>query len=130
MSLSNDARHVIIPTDKQVAKQLHITPCEPAYPLFLRQPYLNIKQAFQTVLSEEHRRAAYAASHPDVKPNARAMSRITTGKLVGKDGQDRIKGLGFYSTITGMLDKLNLGGFEGRQHCGLDVSCRNHTKVA
>jgi hypothetical protein len=25
-------------------------------------------------------------------------------------------------TITGMLEKLGLGEFEGRQHCGLDVS--------
>lgn len=108
----------------EIPKQLHITPTTPSYPLYLRQPYLNIKQAFQTVLSEEYRRKGYAADHPGVAPNARALSRITTGKLVGKDGQERLKGLGFYSTITGMLEKLELGAFEGRQHCGLDVSLK------
>lgn len=65
----------------------------------------------------------YAAKHPNDPPNERSLSRITTAKIVGKPTQERFKGLGFYQTITGMIGRLGLGEFEGRQHCGLDVSC-------
>ncbi|WWD04520.1 hypothetical protein V865_002590 [Kwoniella europaea PYCC6329] len=107
-----------------VPKQLHITPPDP-FPNYFHGPYLNIKFAVQSVLSELHRRSSYAAEHPNDPPNKRALSVITTskvGQLEKKNGKakDYGKGKGFYFNIPGMLEVMGLGGFEGRQHSGLD----------
>ncbi|WRT69622.1 uncharacterized protein IL334_006611 [Kwoniella shivajii] len=107
-----------------VSKQLHITPPSP-FPTYFHGPYLNVKFAVQSVLSELHRRTAYASEHPGDEPNERALSVITTskiGKIEKKTGKskDYGKSKGFYFNISGMVEALGLGEFEGRQHSGLD----------
>ncbi|WWC65753.1 uncharacterized protein I303_108375 [Kwoniella dejecticola CBS 10117] len=106
-----------------VYKQLHITPPKP-FPMYFHGPYLNLKFAVQSVLSELHRRSSYAAEHPNDLSNKRALSVITTSKVqrINKKGTTQHFGRGreFYFNIPGMLEILGLGGFEGRQHSGLD----------
>ncbi|OCF34283.1 hypothetical protein I316_03796 [Kwoniella heveanensis BCC8398] len=106
-----------------VPKQLHITPPSP-HPSYFHGPYLNLKFAVQAVLSEEHRRHSYAAERPKNPPNGRALSAITTQRLPKgektKSGKVKDVGKSFYFNIPGMVEALNLGGFEGRQHSGLD----------
>ncbi|WWC92713.1 uncharacterized protein L201_007672 [Kwoniella dendrophila CBS 6074] len=107
-----------------IPKQLHITPPSP-FPTYFHGPYLNLKFAVQSVLSELDRRSSYAAGRPHEPPNKRALSVITTsklGKLDRKNGKskDYGKGKGFYFNIPGMLEILGLGDFQGRQHSGLD----------
>lgn len=110
-------------TTLQIPKQLHISPLSPPrYPRYFLGPYLNIKQAVQTVLSEEYRRAEYARTHPDNPPNKRAPSRIGTGRYLSRAEREGGKGPKFYGTIPQMLEMLQLGEFEGRRHSGLDVS--------
>ncbi|RSH93373.1 hypothetical protein EHS25_007729 [Saitozyma podzolica] len=104
-----------------IPKQLHISPLSPPrYPRYFLGPYLNIKQAVQTVLSEEYRRAEYARTHPDNPPNQRALSRIGTGRYLSRAEREGGKGPRFYGTIPQMLEMLQLGEFEGRRHSGLD----------
>ncbi|WVQ95998.1 hypothetical protein IAU59_003098 [Kwoniella sp. CBS 9459] len=106
-----------------VPKQLHITPITP-HPSYLHGPYLNLKFAVQAVLSEEHRRHSYASERPNRPPNRRALSAITTQRLPKgektKSGKVKDVGKSFYFNIPGMVEALNLGEFEGRQHSGLD----------
>ncbi|WWD20246.1 hypothetical protein CI109_104722 [Kwoniella shandongensis] len=106
-----------------VPKQLHITPPSP-FPNYFHGPYLNIKQAVQSVLSEIYRRQAYATEHPNDAPNERALSAISTAKVSNlvKDKERKIKEAGphYYFNIPGMCHALGLGEFEGRQHSGLD----------
>lgn len=114
-------------TDEQIPKQLHITPPKaptPAYPLYFLGPYLNIKQAVQTYLNEKWKREQYLLSHPDSPPSPRALSRITTSKVLGKNDRERERTTGpnFHLTITGQVEKLGLGEFEGQQHSGIHVS--------
>jgi hypothetical protein len=49
------------------------------------------------------------------------MSRIDTGRVISKVERENGKGPKFYGNITGMVDMLGLGEFEGRQHSGIDV---------
>ena len=108
----------------KVPKQLHITPPIPSrYPAYFLAPYLNLKQAVQTVLGETWRRQQYAKAHSNDPPNVRAMSRITTAKHAKrKDRDEKAKAPDFHFTISGQVEALGLGGFIGRQHSGLDVS--------
>lgn len=91
-------------------KQLHITPLSPVrYPEYFTGPYLNIKSAVRSVLAEEARRV-------DLGPELGARCpRITTGRKGPK--QD-----GGMLTISGQVEALGLGKFDGRQHSGIDVS--------
>ncbi|AGV14410.1 hypothetical protein, variant [Cryptococcus neoformans var. grubii H99] len=66
-----------------VPKQLHITPPNP-FPNYFHGPYLNIKHAVQSVMSEINRRRVYAAAHPDNAANERATQPITTSRRAGK----------------------------------------------
>ncbi|ADV22457.1 conserved hypothetical protein [Cryptococcus gattii WM276] len=66
-----------------VPKQLHITPPNP-FPNYFHGPYLNIKHAVQSVMSEIKRRRVYAAAHPDNAANERATQPITTSRRAGK----------------------------------------------
>lgn len=87
-------------------------------------PYLNIKAAVQTYLTEKWKREQYLLVHPHCPPSPRAQSRITTSKIVGKGDRDRERSTGpnFHLTITGQVEKLGLGEFKGQQHSGIDVS--------
>lgn len=93
-----------------MAKQLHITPTNPPrYPKYFLSPYLNIKAAVRTVLAEEWRRKQMG--NPP-------LPRITTGRHARWQAGS-VPPL----TITGQLAELGVvGGFEGRQHSGIDVS--------
>ncbi|WVR08125.1 hypothetical protein IAU60_005171 [Kwoniella sp. DSM 27419] len=106
-----------------VPKQLHITPTNP-HPAYFHGPYLNLKFAVQAVLSESYRRDSYAASHSTDPPNVQALSPITTQKTrpvdKTKGGKAKDVTRSFYFNIPGMVEALNLGEFEGRQHSGLD----------
>ncbi|KAK8849620.1 hypothetical protein IAR55_004955 [Kwoniella newhampshirensis] len=106
-----------------VPKQLHITPPSP-FPNYFHGPYLNVKQAVQTVLSEIYRRQAYASQHPTNPPNKLALSAISTerSKSLPRDKERKIREAGphYYFNIPGMCHALGLGDFEGRQHSGLD----------
>ena len=111
--------------NRQVAKQLHITPPfppSPAYPLYFLGPYLNIKQATQTYLSETWKREQYLLKHPNEPPNQRAQSRIATSKIVSKHDRENVNIPNFWFTITGQVEALGLGEFVGQQHSGIDVS--------
>lgn len=110
------------PLSDFVPKQLHITPPSPLrYPVYFTAPYLNIKQAVQTVLSETWHREQDATKHSNEASSARASARITTASLHRrKPKSDKLKGPDFYLTIAGQVEALKLGEFKGRQHSGLD----------
>lgn len=134
--------------DKQVPKQLFISPTNPPYPPYFFGQYLNIKQAVQTVMSElwQDEQASKSAAPangvdnprtdgsatdsavpssedsptPTLSPSTRI---ITTHKTMSKAHREtKYSGPGFYFPIPGQLDALGLGPFEGRQHSGIDVS--------
>ncbi|KAK4688728.1 hypothetical protein P7C73_g1379, partial [Tremellales sp. Uapishka_1] len=105
-----------------IPKQLHITPTSPPrYPLYLLGPYLNIKQATQSVLSEIYRREQYQINIPN-EPHS-PLGRITTSKLPTrrfKDDPPKLSTPQYYFTIAGQVEAFGLGDFDGRQHSGLD----------
>ncbi|ORY34829.1 ribonuclease H-like domain-containing protein [Naematelia encephala] len=108
-----------------VPKQLHITPLTSSpYPPYFLGPYLNLKAAVHAVLSEQWRRKQYALEHPNAPPNSRALSRITTASTLNRKQRDessKRSGKSFWLGITGMVEALGLGDFEGRAHSGIDV---------
>nr|ODN91141.1 hypothetical protein L203_01343 [Cryptococcus depauperatus CBS 7841] len=130
-----------------IPKQLHITPTNPL-PNYFHGPYLNVKRAVQSVMSEINARRVYAAAHPDNAANEWATQPISTSRKQGRWKPDNRaarhgqkspqlspditvspdspevpvvkKKVNYYQNITGMCEALGLGDFEGRQHSGLD----------
>jgi len=94
--------------------------------LYFLGPYLNIKQATQTYLSETWKREQYLLKHPNDPPNQRAQSRIATSKIVSKHDRENVNIPNFWFTITGQVEALGLGEFVGQQHSGIDVSQERH----
>lgn len=59
------------------------------------------------------------------EPVTKPVDIITTHKTMSKALREgRWKGPKYYFSITGQVEALGLGDFTGRQHSGLDVSCR------
>ena len=111
---------------KQIPKQLHITPLPDGPPAFFFSPYLNIKYAVQSVLSETWLRQTYAKSKPG-QPPPYDRGMITTGKQVGKKYRESSwRGPNYFLPIPGQLRAFGLGEFEGREHSGIDVSWGSH----
>lgn len=88
-----------------IPKQLHMTPTDPPYPPYLLGRYLNLKNAVATYLADRD-----------------SGRRVTTGRVhrtpKDKEGPRSLN-------IPAMLDVLELGSFNGRQHSGIDVSGRH-----
>ncbi|KAL7425065.1 NAPDH-dependent diflavin reductase [Cryptotrichosporon argae] len=119
-----------------IPKQLHITPTSPPrYPAYLLAPYLNIKTAVQSYLTETHKRSqgypdespsklSSARSSPAGKkrPKDKIVGRLTTGHVTSRTTKDRFKAMGidYYLNIKGMLKALEIGEFEGHLHSGID----------
>lgn len=132
-----DYRVMKLTPRSQIPKQLHITPTDPPNPPYFFAPYLNIKQATNTVLSTLHsRRPLHVEPEPtaSISPSetpARTETEdelseelwppITTAKKVERYARSS-KSPNYFLTITGQLEALGLGEFEGRQHSGIAVS--------
>lgn len=113
-----------------VPKQDFITPshrgvdARSAAPAYFVGPYINVKEAVHTVLSDDW--------HSKNDPHWPKNTRLTTAKRATvrrpNGGSSRRKSPGFYRNIAGQLEALGLSAFSGRQHSGID-DARNIGRV-
>ncbi|ORX37795.1 hypothetical protein BD324DRAFT_623342 [Kockovaella imperatae] len=103
-----------------IPKQLHISPPSSGHPLYFSAPYLNIKQATQTVLTELFLRDEYSRTHPGFTDHNAKRGVITTAQRISHKTKARWTGPDYYFTIPGQLEAFGLGTFDGRQHSGID----------
>lgn len=115
-----------------VPKQHFITPshrnmdARAPPPAYFVGPYINVKEAVQTVLSEQW----YLKNDPHWPKNNRLTTakRAVNPRRTTGGSSSRRKSPGFYTNIAGQLQALGLSEFSGRQHSGID-DARNIGRV-
>lgn len=113
----------------QIPKQLHISPPASGPPPYFFGPWLNIRQATQSVLTEAYLRDQYVKTHPGFTDHNIKRGVISTAGRVPAKTRSKWTGPEYYRTIEGQLASFGLGDFEGRQHSGIDVSAMQHLRV-